>query len=238
MMKVDGLLCTEMQGVELREVEQGLRSIPVVEGEWRISCRQVLRSKGGIAAKHLTVESKYKHRPAPVPQPVLAQTHAHDHAHNHNHNHNHNHSHSHDHHHGHAHSLDHDDLHDHSHDDHDQGPVRNYSTIVGMIDSSALPEQVKLQAKQAFLHLAEAEARVHGSTVEQVHFHEVGAVDSIIDTVGVLLALHLLGVSEVYCSNVPMSSGVVRGAHGIMPVPAPATLYLMQGMPLTAGPPG
>ena len=220
-----------MQGAELQEVEQGLRSIPVVEGEWSISCGQVLRSKGAIAAKHLTVESKYKHRPVPVPQPVLEQPHAHDHSHDHFHNHTH--AHAHDHHHQHGHDHDHD--HDHRHED---GPVRNYSTIAGLIDASALPEQVKLQAKQAFLHLAQAEARVHGSTVEQVHFHEVGAVDSIIDTVGVLLALHLLGVSEVYCSQVPMSSGVVRGAHGIMPVPAPATLYLMQGMPLTAGPPG
>ena len=73
--------------------------------------------------------------------------------------------------------------------------------------------------------------------LKQVHFHEVGAIDSIIDTVGVVLALHTMGITDVYCSSIPMSTGIVRGAHGIMPVPAPATLSLLKGMSLTSGPP-
>ena len=105
-----------------------------------------------------------------------------------------------------------------------------------MISRSGLPEPVKNQATQVFTELAIAESRVHGTTLENVHFHEVGAIDSIIDTCGVLVALHLLGVTQVMCSEVPMSSGTVWTAHGHLPVPAPATMSLLQGFKLCPGP--
>jgi len=86
---------------------------------------------------------------------------------------------------------------------------------------------------------AQAEASVHGAaTVDAVHFHEVGAVDSIVDTVGTLLALYYLNVTTVSCSRLPLGEGAVHTDHGLLPVPAPATLHLMKGMPTTLGPPG
>jgi len=77
-----------------------------------------------------------------------------------------------------------------------------------------------------------AEAKIHGTTVDHVHFHEVGAVDSIIDTVGTVLGLHLLGVDSIYASELPYSTGYVNCAHGLMPVPAPATLEILKGVPM------
>ena len=81
-----------------------------------------------------------------------------------------------------------------------------------------------------------AESRVHGATLADVHFHEVGAIDSIIDTVGVMVALHLLSVSVVYCSALPLGTGTVWTAHGLLPVPAPATAFLMRDMATCPGP--
>jgi uncharacterized protein (DUF111 family) len=99
---------------------------------------------------------------------------------------------------------------------------------------------VRDTAIQVFTELAHAEAKTHGaSSTETVHFHEVGAIDSIVDTVGTLIALHKLGVTtSVSCSRLPMGEGTCFGMHGIMPVPAPATLRLLQGMPICPGPPG
>jgi uncharacterized protein (DUF111 family) len=104
-----------------------------------------------------------------------------------------------------------------------------------ILDAKGLPDSVKRDSLRAFGMLAEAEAKTHGTTIDQVHFHEVGAIDSIIDTVGVVLALHLCGVDRVYSSPLPWSEGRVFTAHGILPVPAPATLRLLVGIPTVAG---
>ncbi|GBG31439.1 Hypothetical Protein FCC1311_076632 [Hondaea fermentalgiana] len=106
---------------------------------------------------------------------------------------------------------------------------RNLDDVREIIESGhELPRIVKDKALAAFEALAQAEAHVHGTTVEHIHFHEVGAIDSIIDTVGVVMGLHMLGVEKLYCSSIPMAQGYVRAAHGLLPVPAPATLRLLQ----------
>jgi len=109
---------------------------------------------------------------------------------------------------------------------------RHLSDIVALIEPSSLHPWVKQKALSAFSLLASAEASVHGIDVEKVHFHEVGAMDAIIDIVGSCLGLHLLGVHDVYSSSVAVGTGTVECAHGIMPVPAPATSRLLQGVPV------
>jgi pyridinium-3,5-bisthiocarboxylic acid mononucleotide nickel chelatase len=106
---------------------------------------------------------------------------------------------------------------------------RRLAEITALLDAAALPERADRAARAIFHRLAEAEARIHGMTAEDVTFHEVGAVDSIVDIAGVALGLDLLGVDELYCSELPLTSGRVRSAHGALPVPAPATLELLKG---------
>ncbi len=109
---------------------------------------------------------------------------------------------------------------------------RHLSDIVALIEPSSLHPWVKQKALSAFSLLASAEASVHGIDVEKVHFHEVGAMDAIIDIVGSCLGLHMLGVHDVYSSSVAVGTGTVSCAHGIMPLPAPATSRLLQGVPV------
>jgi len=106
---------------------------------------------------------------------------------------------------------------------------RQLADIEALIAAATLPERARERARAIFRRLAEAEATIHGGSPEEVHFHEVGAVDSIVDIVGTALGLELLGVDEVYCSELPLTSGRVRAAHGALPVPAPATLELLKG---------
>lgn len=123
----------------------------------------------------------------------------------------------------------------HSHA-HPQGshahPDRNLGAILDLIGGSGLPEPVKDKAARIFRRLGEAEARVHGTTVDEVHFHEVGAVDAIVDVTGACIGLHLLGVDAVHCSALPLGGGFVAGSHGRMPVPGPGTAELLKGFPV------
>lgn len=109
---------------------------------------------------------------------------------------------------------------------------RHLSHITKMIDSSALTDRQRALATRIFTRLAEAEAKVHGTTIEKVHFHEVGAVDSIADIVGAAIGWDLLGVDKVYASPIPTGSGFVEIAHGRCAIPAPATAELLRGAPL------
>lgn len=115
---------------------------------------------------------------------------------------------------------------------------RHLHHIVKIIDAAAaahpqqLPPAVAEAAKGVFTRLAEAEAAVHGTSVEKVHFHEVGAADAIVDIVGACVGLNALGVERLICSPVPPGSGTVHCEHGVMPVPAPATARLLAGVPL------
>ncbi len=113
---------------------------------------------------------------------------------------------------------------------------RSYADIVAIIDASGLSEPVKEHSHRIFKRLAEAEAKVHGVRVEQVHFHEVGAIDSIVDVVATAIALCHLGVDEVRASALPYGSGWVETAHGRLPVPAPATAELLCGLQVVPDP--
>lgn len=106
---------------------------------------------------------------------------------------------------------------------------RNFGDVEAMISASALPNRAAERATAAFYRLAVAEGAVHGQRPEEVTFHEVGAVDSIVDVVGSCVALELLGADTVSCGPLPMGSGVVRAAHGLLPVPGPATLEVLKG---------
>lgn len=109
---------------------------------------------------------------------------------------------------------------------------RHYAGIDAMIAGSGLALSVKEGARRIFRRLAEAEALVHGVAIEEVHFHEVGAVDSIVDIVGTAICLEYLGVDKIYSSPLPLGSGFVETAHGRLPVPAPATAELLKGLPV------
>ncbi len=107
---------------------------------------------------------------------------------------------------------------------------RSFRAIAQMLRDSSLIPHVKEMALRTFTILAEAEGRVHGITPGAVHFHEVGAVDSIVDIVGAAFGLHQLGVEKVYASSLPMGSGFVPSRHGVLPIPAPATVELLKGV--------
>jgi len=113
---------------------------------------------------------------------------------------------------------------------------RGLAEILEIIDGSDLPPAVRGPARLAFTRLAEAEARVHARPVEEVHFHEVGAVDAIVDVVGACCGLHRMRIAEVYASPLPLGGGWVDTAHGRLPVPAPATVELLKGVPAYGGP--
>lgn len=111
---------------------------------------------------------------------------------------------------------------------------RHLHHIAKMVDASRLTERQRGLAHRIFRRLAEAEAAVHGTTIDKVHFHEVGAIDSIVDIVGGAVALDLLDVDRIVASRVPTGCGTVKAAHGLMPVPAPGTVELLKGIPLAA----
>lgn len=123
--------------------------------------------------------------------------------------------------------------HHHGHENHEH---RGLSEIRKIITDSQLSASVKHRALAIFERLGVAEAKVHGVPVEQVHFHEVGAVDAIVDIVGAAICLDLLGVDRVECSEVRVGGGTVRAAHGLLPVPAPATAEILRDIPVRSGP--
>ena len=139
---------------------------------------------------------------------------------------------------GHSHSH----SHSHSHTD-DPGlepefpgqPERSWAVIRRLLEQASLPATARDRAIAIFQRLAEAEGRVHDTPTEDVHFHEVGGVDAILDIVGCAVAIDLLGVDDIVCGPLPVGRGWTRCAHGRIPLPAPATLFLMEGWPTEAG---
>jgi uncharacterized protein (TIGR00299 family) protein len=115
---------------------------------------------------------------------------------------------------------------------------RHLRQIREIVRRSDAPEHVKTRADEAFTAIARIEASIHGVPLESVHLHEVGAVDAILDVVGSIWGFEQLGVTEVYCAAISIGDGTVRSAHGILPVPAPATLRLLEGLRVRTGPEG
>jgi len=107
-----------------------------------------------------------------------------------------------------------------------------YRDIVGLLEKSSLSRAVRERALEAFDLLAEAESGIHGVSKDDVHFHELGSVDTVVDIVGSFIGLDLMGVEEVVCSPISLGTGSVECAHGVLPVPAPATLKILEGVPV------
>ena len=121
---------------------------------------------------------------------------------------------------------------DFHHPGHTHQPSRCLSDVLAILDSSNLEDTHVRRAKQIFDRIAEAEAKVHNMPKERVHLHEVSGVDSMVDVMGAVIGLHVLGIEEIYASPLSLGSGFVRCAHGLMPVPAPGTLELLRGVPV------
>lgn len=124
---------------------------------------------------------------------------------------------------------------EHEHEHHHEHRHTSPGHIAGLIDGFPLPEAVKAHARGVYDAIAQAESQVHGGPVEEIHFHEVGALDAIADVTGVCYALHLLQPDQIQASPVHVGSGTVRCAHGVIPVPAPATAALLAGIPIYGG---
>lgn len=199
-------------GVEQTALEAELTKLGL--SGWHLHAGRGL--KGGIAGTWLQVHVEPDQDPDAL----------HDHPGGHHHPHPHDHDLAPGHGPGHSHS--------HEHEDHDAEP-RDFAAIKELIRGSGLSDWVKERAVSVFRRIAEAEGRIHGLPPAAVHFHEVGAVDSIVDIVGACVALELLGRPRVRASAIVDGTGFVRCAHGVLPVPAPATLEILRarGLPLT-----
>ena len=206
--------------------------------------------KCGVQGLHVQVlvngEEEHSHDHGPVHPEVHAGPAVHEHAHDqedhHGHEHDHHHEHEHLHDHDHAHEHHHDHVHEHGHDhphEHDHGHGHHHHATMAWVEQTIqktdLPPEVKEQALQVYRVIAQAESAAHGCPVDQVHFHEVGALDAVADVTAVCLLLHMLAPEKIIASPVHLGSGQVRCAHGILPVPAPATAYILQGVPAYTG---
>ena len=153
--------------------------------------------------------------------------------HGHSHEHVHEHEHGHEHEHSHEHEHDHD--HEHGHEHHHHHEHHGMAEITALIQGFDLPDAVKQDILSVYGLIAEAEGHVHGKTPDQIHFHEVGAMDAVMDITAVCLLTHELAPDRITASPVHVGFGAVRCAHGILPVPAPATAYLLMGIPTYGG---
>jgi uncharacterized protein (TIGR00299 family) protein len=113
-----------------------------------------------------------------------------------------------------------------------QPPERHLPEILEIVKKSALPATIRERAEAIFQHIGKVEAGIHNKSLEQIHLHELGGTDTIVDVTGTLLALDMLDISRVHASTIPVGSGFIEGAHGQIPLPAPATLGLLQGLPI------
>ena len=152
--------------------------------------------------------------------------HDHDHDHEHHHDHDHDHEHHHDHDHDHEHHHDHDHDHDHEHHHHHGHVHRNLNDVFEIIDKSEINENAKDLAKRIFMRVAKAESKVHNEPLDKVHFHEVGAIDSIVDIIGTAICIDILKPDRIFASVVNDGHGFIMCQHGQIPVPVPATAQI------------
>ena len=124
---------------------------------------------------------------------------------------------------------------EHTHGGHDHHVHRHLSDIQELIDQSDLSKRVKYNSKDMFMRLAEAEAKIHGTSIDKVIFHEVGAIDSIVDVIGAAIAFDYFKADMILSSSVQVGGGFVKCAHGMIPVPAPSTLEILKGIPVKSG---
>ena len=199
----------------------------------RLEARKVMR--GGLSGTKVDVLTEGQSASHSHSNHDHAHKHDHDHSHQHEHSHVHGHSHSHDH----AHNHDHDHGHaqSHTHEHSHSHEHRSLSTILRIIAAAPLADRIKEQASLAFRMLGEAEAAIHSIPVEKVHFHEVGAVDTIVDIVCAAAGAAHLNIDRWVASPLNVGSGTVECAHGTLPVPAPATLKLLGDAPIYAAGP-
>jgi uncharacterized protein (TIGR00299 family) protein len=229
-------------GVSFARLEEAAAALNVGA---RLEARKV--SRGGIAGTKVDVigpdAPAHAADSAHDTHAVSAHDHGHEHGahshagghssavHSHSHAESHAHSHSHDHSHDHSHE---DPVHSHAHEQHSHASHRSLSKILEIIRAAPLSESVKARSTRAFQLLGEAEAAIHSIPIEKVHFHEVGAVDTIVDIVCAATGAEELGVDRWLASNVNVGSGTVVCQHGTLPVPAPATLALLGDAPVYA----
>lgn len=211
-------------GADPFQMEEELKKLNIEE-EYTLSWEKVV--KNGITSTKFDVILSRK------------PEHLHEHIQSHEQHHHHEHSHYNDHSHDHeqSHILDHNE-HSHSnsnsHEHHHHHDHRTYKQIVEIINEANFNASVKNMSLAIFKKIGEAEGHIHGLPLEKVHFHEVGAVDSIIDIIGAAILINQLGIQSVLSSAIPTGSGHIHIDHGIYPVPAPATLEILKGVPIAA----
>jgi pyridinium-3,5-bisthiocarboxylic acid mononucleotide nickel chelatase len=193
-------------GLPLEELKRALGSLAL--GDAHVHATRVLRT--GVAATKFNVHEHRHDQPAGHSHPDELE-------------------------HSHSHSHDHGQPHDHARGFESGHGHRSLGEIFSLIDGCSLSPTGRARAKAMFQRLAEAEAAIHRMPVEQVHLHEVGALDSIIDVVGIVFAMEWLAADRVVCSPLNVGGGTVQSAHGLFPVPAPATVSLLGDAPIYSG---
>jgi pyridinium-3,5-bisthiocarboxylic acid mononucleotide nickel chelatase len=199
-------------GLPFEELQKAINSLPF-DG-YSIEYKKVMKNSISATGFLVCIPGDHDHH---------EEHKEHDHeGHHHEHHHDHHEEHSHhDHHH-----------HNNGHEQHDHHEHRSLPDIEKIINAGALNDNVKKRSLKIFRSIAEVEGAIHNHPPEEVHFHEVGAVDSIIDIVGAAFAVDYMGITSFYSGSVPLSSGFTRSGHGTIPLPAPATIALLKGIPV------
>jgi len=195
--------CLIAAGVDQHELAKRLESLGITESTLRVT--DVL--KNGFAAKKVDVMVDYDGNPVPADQfGAVSFVASHDHSHDH----------------------------DHRGDDghHHHGPVRHFAEIVRLVNESSLSDDIKQRSIACLRLIGEAESKIHNQPLDKIHLHEVGGVDAIIDVVGTIIGFEMLGVDRIVCSPLPLGRGFVDGAHGKIPLPAPAAALILDGVPV------
>lgn len=220
-------------GADRAKLDEALQSIPAKGFTYNIS----RVSKAGVDCCDFDVvlDAEHENHDHDMSflhgEAVAAPVHSHEHEHCHEHHHDHEHEHEHDHEHEHCHEHEHDHVHT-PHEHHHHHEHRGLKEVIEIINGTQMSEQARALALKIFDIIAEAEGKAHAVAKEDVHFHEVGAIDSIVDIVAIAVCFESLGVDEVIVPELCEGRGTVRCQHGVLPVPVPATANIMQSFGL------